>query len=159
DVDPRPKKDPEKMHEFLKNVAELVEKRGAGLLLIAGERYMPRAYRDTPLKDVMPIELVGDAKDEADRTLTRGYRPELTPLGLAHPIFRLDPNEKKSQEIWSNLRELYWHPEAYRAKRAAEVLAVHPEVKAEGGKGNLPLVVQQFVGAGRSMFFGFNETW
>src|SRR5205807_1880887 len=33
------------------------------------------------------------------------------------------------------------------------------EARRAGGKEHHPLVVHQFVGAGRSMFFGFDESW
>ena len=127
DVNPRPDRNAEKTHEFLKNVAEFVEKRGGGLLMIAGERYAPFAYKESPLKDVLPIEVTADQNpDDVDRNLTKGYRPELTPVGREHPIFKFENDEKDSDEIWKRLRELYWFADGYKAKRAAEVLAVHP---------------------------------
>src|SRR5205823_9766253 len=66
--------------------------------------------------------------------------------------------------IWQRLAPMYWWSESYRPKPLAEVLAVHPRLKAAGNvaKGQddrQPLVVQQFNGAGRTMFFGFDETW
>src|SRR5947209_3734382 len=81
-----------------------------------------------------------------------------------HPVFRFSPDEKQSEEIWTRLREMFWWSEGYSAKRAAEVLAIHPKQAAAANRDRVgleghPLVVQQFVGAGRSMFFGFNETW
>ncbi len=65
---------------------------------------------------------------------------------------------------------MYWYADGYQVKRAAEVLAVHPKVRRaakdgtsatdkEGTLDRHPLVVQQFVGAGRCMFLGFDETW
>jgi hypothetical protein len=156
DVDP---KSSPRMNEHLKEIAEFVRERGGGLLMIAGERYAPRVYKETALKDIVPIELAGAlAEEEPDRDRPQGYRPELTSLGRMHPIFRFDTNEAKSEEIWGQLREMYWYAEGYQPKRIAEVLAVLPE--REGGpKERQALAVQQFVGAGRSMFFGFNETW
>jgi hypothetical protein len=46
-------------------------------------------------------------------------------------------------------------------KPAAEALLVHPVSQAllSGSRDRHPLALQQFVGAGRSMFFGFDETW
>jgi hypothetical protein len=158
DVDPKP----EQTQEFLTILAKFVEKHGGGLLMIAGERYNPFAYKDSPLKDVMPVEVIADRNpDEVDRSLTKGYRPELTPNGRGHPLFRFSPDEKESEEVWKRLRELYWYAEGYRAKRPAEILAVHPTVKLADrpGQGGHPLVVQLFVGGGRSMFLGFNESW
>jgi hypothetical protein len=58
---------------------------------------------------------------------------------------------------------MYWHAGGYQIKRAAEVLAVLPKKGADNknaaGADGFPLVVQQFAGAGRSMFLGFCETW
>jgi hypothetical protein len=60
---------------------------------------------------------------------------------------------------------MYWWSDGYRIKPAAEILAVHPRVRSRPedrgprpDEGH-PLVVQQFVGAGRCMFFGFSESW
>src|SRR5207237_840793 len=65
----------------------------------------------------------------------------------------------------------YWWSEGYQPKPAAEVLAVHPTARPSGAAVSAgaarptgladrqPLAVQQFVGAGRSLFFAFNETW
>jgi hypothetical protein len=171
DVDPRPR-DGNKMDEHLKDLADFVRERGGGLLMIAGERYAPHAFKDSALKDVLPIEMVADHQpDEEDQDRTEGYRPELTPVGRLHPIFRFNNGEKDNDEIWNHLREMYWWSEGYRIKRAAEVLAVHTKARRAGKEGAAvadrdgftpdkhPLVVQQFVGGGRCLFFGFNETW
>ncbi len=157
DVDP---KSSPRMNEHLKEIADFVREKGGGLLMIAGERYAPRVYKETPLKDVLPIDLTNaPAEEEPDRERVVGYRPELTSIGRLHPIFRFSPDENQNEEIWKNLREMYWYAEGYQPKRAAEVLAVLPSRAGEEGKDPHPLVLQQFVGAGRSMFFGFNETW
>jgi hypothetical protein len=169
DVDPQTRADP-KMAEHLKDLADFVRERGGGLLMIAGERFAPQAYKDTPLKDVLPIDVTASADEpRGAEPIAEGYRPKLTAVGLMHPVFRFDPDEKASEEIWNRLREMYWYADGYQVKRAAEVLAVHPklrrgaggedkaaaEVRADGH----PLVVQQFVGAGRALFFAFDETW
>jgi len=164
DVNPKPPRDPARMEEFLKSLAEFVREKGGGLLVLSGERYTPRAYGDTPLKDILPIELPADARpQEVDVAILDGYRLELTPTGRVHPIFRFSPEERENDEAWGKLREMYWHADGYKPKRAAEILATHPKAKLpadrDGDAGKLPLVLQQFVGAGRCMFFGFHESW
>jgi hypothetical protein len=158
DVDP---KSSPRMNEHLKEIADFVRERGGGLLMIAGERYAPRVYKETPLKDVLPIDLANaPTEEEPDRDRVQGYRPELTPMGRLHPIFRFTPDENQNDEIWGRLREMFWYADGYQPKRVAEVLAVLPERDGEGGhKERQALAVQQFVGAGRCLFFGFNETW
>jgi hypothetical protein len=146
----------------LRDLADFVKERGGGFLAIAGTQYMPHAYRDTPVAGILPIE-IGRAPNEPDER-TDGYRLDLTPAGRLHPIFRFIPDETENLAIWQQLAPVYWWQEGYRPKPLAEVLAVHPRVKGEGkaGKGQddrHPLVIQQFMGAGRSMFFGFDESW
>jgi hypothetical protein len=142
------------------DLADFVREQGKGLLMIAGERFAPLAYRDTELAKVLPVDVIADRpQDDEDAPRTDGFRPELTPAGRMHPIFRFTPSDKENDEIWSHLREMYWWSEGYVPKRAAEVLAVHPRVKSQDKKGQHALVLQQFVGSGRCMFFGFNETW
>jgi hypothetical protein len=158
DVDPKPRNDP-KMTEHFKDLAAFVSERGGGLLLIAGEQFAPHAYKDSPLRDILPIDVTAEKQPaEPERGRTESYRPELTPVGRMHPIFSF--NERDNEKVWNGLREMYWWSEGYQPKRAAEVLAVHPKVQSGKGKNaQHPLVVQQFIGAGRSLFFGFNETW
>jgi hypothetical protein len=152
-----------KMTEHLKELADFVRERGGGLLMIAGERFAPNGYKDSPLKDVLPIDVTTDRPSD-DAEIGEPYRPVLTPMGRTHQIFQFTPgDERENEAIWNRLREMYWHAEGYRIKRAAEVLAVLPKKggqnKNAGGPDGLPLVVQQFAGAGRSMFIGFCETW
>lgn len=161
DIDPEPRDD-NRMAENLKNLADFVTERGGGLLVLAGERSSPRALRSTPLRDVLPIDLTGErvADGDQDNNVLETYRPELTPIGKMHPIFRFSPDEKDSEEVWEKLKEFYWFADGYVPKRAAEVLVTHPTLKAAGRSGEKhPLVLQQFAGAGRCMFFGFDEVW
>jgi hypothetical protein len=186
DVDPRPPGDP-KMSEHLKELAEFVGERGGGLLLVSGERFMPASYRDTPLRDVLPVDVVGVSENAEDGPRPDGYHFELTPVGRMHPIFRFSPDEKENDEILGHLRDMFWWADGVVPKRAAEVLAVLPtahrpaggarpardpvtrDTAADDGQRGarptlaaaegVPLVAQHFVGAGRVLYFGFDETW
>ncbi len=152
DVEPRHPKLGEKRLQWL---ADFVREKGGGLLLIAGAQSMPHAYRDTPLADVLPIEVpAGSVGDDRDRP--EGYRLRLTAVGRMHPMFRLVPDETDNQAVWDRLAPLYWSAGPYRVKPAAEGLAVRP---AAGAGPPEPLAVQQFAGAGRVMYFGFDESW
>jgi hypothetical protein len=161
DVDP---KGGLKVKEGMKNLADFVRERGGGLLMIAGPRYAPQAYRESPLRDILPID-IGKGPNETDppEGNVLGFRPELTSGGRLHPIFRFSSDEQENEAVWSQLKEFFWHSKGYQAKRAAEVLAVNPKGgdprSAAGISFGEPLVLQQFVGAGRCMFFGFDETW
>ncbi len=158
DVDPRGRKLGEGR---LRDLADFVRERGGGLLMIAGPEFSPHAYRGTALADVLPVEPTVQPAEPEERT--EGFRMDLTPVGRRHPSFRFSSNDAENLAIWERLAPMYWWSEGYRIKPLAEVLATHPRRKAEvRGKGPVeghPLAVQQFVGAGRCMFFGFDETW
>jgi hypothetical protein len=165
--DVNPKQFPRE-HEQLKLIADFVKERGGGLLVIAGEHFTPVAYAGTDLGDILPVITEGVAQppppSSDDRPLGLPYRPRLTSMGQNHPIFRFVADDVDNAKIWDKLTPMFWYAKGYRRKLSAEVLAVHPERQSEVGPGGgsvelHPLVLQQFVGAGRVMFFGFDETW
>jgi len=138
-------------------------KTGGGLLFVAGTRFNPHSYKGTPLADVMPVEPIGKRPVDPEE-YTERYYLDLTPVGKQHNIFRFTNDDNENQDIWRRkLDKLYWWSTGYRIKPLAEVLAVHPTKKAAfqepGQDPRQPLVVQQFVGSGRTMFFGFDESW
>ncbi len=161
-----------KLRNRLKDIAAYVRgedekgrkasKPGGGLLFIAGAFHNPHSYKGTPLAEVMPVEPIQNVPPKEINRIDR-MRPDLTPAGKMHPIFRFGPDEAESASIWNRLTPMFWYSGKYRTKPLAEVLAVHPTDKAEFKNPNEdarhPLVVQQFVGTGRSMFFGFDESW
>jgi hypothetical protein len=150
--------DTEKLAPHLKDIAEFVQERGGGLIVLGGERFSPRTYRNTPLKDVLPLDVVSDI-DDGDEDRIDPYRLELTPAGRMHPMFRFSADERENEEIWGRLKEFYWYADGFTPKRAAEALAVHPTARLNRKGEQLPLVLQHFAGAGRCLFLGFSETW
>ncbi len=160
-------KHPKMGEKNVRLLVDFVRERGGGLLLIAGKRDNPRSYKDSPLADVLPIQITGVGPlDDPDAPRAEGFRPVLTPLGRMHPIFRFSPDEAENAAIWNHLAEIYWYADGYKLQPAAEVLAVHPKTRAGArvpasatGDERLPLMVQHFVGAGRCMFLGIEETW
>ncbi|MFO0849977.1 MAG: VWA domain-containing protein [Gemmataceae bacterium] len=152
-----------KAQQTFQDLAEFVRVRGGGLLFLAGEQSNPVKYFNTPLAALLPVG-PSDTPPREDASpppaVVTGYRPKLTPFGRAHPIFRFHPDEAENAKVWAGLRPLMWAAGPYKRKATAEVLAVHPDRPAEGHPGeNHPLALQQFVGAGRVLFFGFDETW
>ena len=147
----------------MQDLADFVHVRGGGLLFVAGEHTGAVAFADTPLADVLPVvPSDGPAvrRTPEEQPITEGYRPKLTPTGQLHPLFRFAPDEGESARAWNRLQPLLWYAKGYRRKLTAEVLATHPDRPAEGGEREKhPLVLQQFVGAGRVLFLGLDETW
>jgi hypothetical protein len=141
----------------MKNLVEFVTEKGGGLLFIAGEAFNPLSYKGTPLEPLLPIQLAEARNPTAVGTAITAFQPRLTVEGRSHPIFRFGEEETANAEIWRSLPELYWFLEAPRKQPAAFVLAEHP--KLTGSDGPLPLILYQFVGAGKTMFNGVDDTW
>jgi hypothetical protein len=141
----------------LQNLVEFVTEKGGGVLFVAGELFNPLAYRGTPLELLLPIELSDARNPTAVGTNVSSFRPELTREGRGNPIFRFGDDDAVSTQIWQGLPDLFWYFEAPRKKPGALVLAEHPT--ATGSEGKLPMVLYQFVGAGKSMFHAFDDTW
>ncbi len=147
----------------LRDLSDFVKLKGGGLLFLSGQHGTPAAYLDTPLADVLPVtpsERRPATRPPEEQPIETGFQPKLTDAGRQHPLFRFSPDETESARIWSQLQPLYWFAKGYRRKPLSSVLAVHPELPAEGIAGeNHPLVIQQFAGAGPVLFFGFDDTW
>jgi hypothetical protein len=144
----------------LRNLADFVEQPGKGgaLVLLAGPRYMPVAYRGTPLAPLLPFDPAAVRYPEANKPLTEGFVVEPTELGLASPPMQLGDTPEQSRALWRSLPPLYWLAELGDLKPAARVLAEHPSRTGPDGK-RLPLVVLQYVGAGKVLFHATDETF
>jgi hypothetical protein len=156
-----------KANAFYADLAEYVRERGGGLVVLAGEQAVPHKLWDSPLAELLPIvptetalKSGGPPPTPENPGLREEYLPKPTPLGRTHPMLRFSSNESENERIWSTLKGFYWGSSGYRRKPAAEVLATHPAKPADGEpSARHPLILQQFVGKGRVVFLGFDETW
>ncbi len=146
--------------DMLRNLADFVDQPGKGgsLVLIAGPRFMPLGLRDTPLARLVPVELGSARLPPLGQPLTEGFLVEPTELGLVSPPFQLGDTPAETREIWQHLPPLYWMLEAPDVKPAARVLAEHPSRTGHDGH-HLPLIVLQYVGAGKVLFHAIDGTW
>jgi hypothetical protein len=142
----------------MNNIADFVKERGGGVIFIAGPRYTPLAYRDTPLAELLPVNLVTVSAPPPDAILKDAFTPRLTRLGLGSPPLQLGDTPADTLRIWQKLPGLYWFLEAPDVRPAARVLAEHPTRTGNDGQG-LPLICLQYVGAGKVVFHATDETW
>jgi uncharacterized membrane protein len=138
----------------INDIRDFVRVKGGGLLHIAGREFAPHGYRDTPLADLLPVEL--GAASGSEWPASGAFRPQLTVDGRASPIFRFSADDVENDRIWNGLPELFGYLIVAKGKPAAHVLAEHPS----GRDGQpTPLVATQFFGAGRTFFQAFDCTW
>jgi len=145
---------------MLQNLADFVDQPGKGgaLVLIAGPRFMPGAFRDTPLARLMPLNLNTIRYPDPNETLADGFVVQPTDLGLASPQMQLGDTPSESAQVWQRLAPLYWLLEIPDVKPGARVLAEHPDRLGPSGQ-RLPVIVMQYVGAGKVLFHATDETW
>ncbi len=141
----------------MSNIADFVKVRGGGLVVIAGPRFTPLEYRETPLADLLPVDLTTAALPERNAVMKDKYSPQPTALGMSSQQMQLGDSAGESRQIWQQLEGLHWLMATPDVKSAARVLAVHPTRTGSNGR-PLPVISMQFVGAGKVIFHGTDET-
>jgi hypothetical protein len=143
---------------IMQNIYEFVTVRGGGLIFIAGPRYTPLAFRDTPLAPLFPMDLDTVRIPDPDAPLTESFRPRLTPLGLASPTMQLADTPAANQRLWQEqLPALRWFATLSDLRPGVRVLAEHPSKVGDDGR-PLPIICLQFNGAGKVLFHATDET-
>ena len=153
DVDPA-----EFTSAMLENLAAFVTDRGGGMVFIAGPRFTPLAYRDTPLARLIPFDLNTAAAPHPDRVLDQPFQIRPTRLGIGSPQLQLGDNPGDSLRIWQRLAGIYWLLEAPDRKPGTRVLAEHPTRTGNDGS-NLPVILLSYAGAGKVIFHASDETY
>ena len=155
DVDPRAMSSAN-----LENINELVSRFGGALLMVAGKRFAPHAYKGSVLEKLLPVEFDRSGMESPlDTVNDKPIRLELTPAGRASPMLRLSDNEQENAALWKQLPPLYWVSKVARPKPAAEVLLVDPDPARESRFGKMPVIALQQYGLGQVMFVGTDNTW
>jgi hypothetical protein len=164
--------------EELSAIRDLVEARGASLVLIAGPRALPYDYAETPLEDLLPVELERPRTPPGEgAALARsGFALKLTPAGERSPLTRLIPGRESNRELWPLLPPMDWFAPVRGARPEATVLAALPDDLArraargeEAGAGTAAgaeelerrdaAISTLFFGAGRVLYSGVDSTW
>ncbi len=146
-----------------------VTDRGGTLVVIAGPDYMPHAFTDTPLADLLPVEVTPSSSPVA--APEESYHIALTPEGQDSVIMRqaVDPDE--NLRIWKSLPPIYWRHPVLDTKPGATVLA-YAVPDAGAGAGVTPqeqqteqyqrshaLIALQQVALGNVLMLDFDRTW
>jgi hypothetical protein len=143
---------------IMQNIYEFATVRGGGVVFIAGPRYTPLAFRDTPLEPLFPMELDTVRLPDVGAVVTESFRPRLTPLGLASPMTQLADSPGENERLWrEKLPPLYWFATVPDLRPGVRVLAEHPTQASDSGQ-PLPIIALQFVGAGKVLFQATDET-
>lgn len=142
----------------LDNIVAFVETRGGGLVVMAGPRHMPLAFRETPLARLLPIDINTATVPPPEAVLTTPITVTPTRLGLASPQMQWETPLAANLRAWRALPPIYWLLPAADLRPGARVLAEEAGHTGVGGAA-LPVVSMQFVGAGKVIFHATDETY
>ena len=156
DVDPRQFSDRQ-----LQLVSEFVAKKAGGFGMVAGPRWSPQAYKNTPIEQILPVSIAKVETEENRVAITQGFRPVLTKAGADSSIFRFffdkAANEKFLKE---DVQPIFWYCKGVTPKPGVgEVFAEHPSDTDADGKRKAPILVFGHFGAGRTMFSAIDDSW
>jgi hypothetical protein len=163
--DPDPSAWPQNFPTLLQ---DFVAKAGGGLVYVAGERETKNLFDkttedpSTQWLSILPVVVEpGLYQTEVSMKLSarEPWKLEITPEGMADPIFQFDSDAEKNQKILDNLPGMYWHFPVTRAKPGATVLARHADPRMRNEHGQHVLLATQLVGPGRTFFVAFDSTY
>ena len=139
----------------LRMIAEFVERRGGGLLMIGGPRaFAEGSYAGTPVADVLPVLLERPAKTPDPGQVARlKVRP--TRSGLAHAVTQLGATESQSAAIWDKLPALTSVNQLRSVKPGATILLSGID---ESRREQVVLAHQRY-GRGKAIAFPVQDSW
>ncbi len=155
DVDPRQFTDAQ-----LQMIADFVSKKGGGFAMVAGPRWSPQSYRNTPIESILPVIITHTEADDGMENITEGFRPVLTRAAAHYPIFRFFPQWAANEEYVKNhLPPLFWYCRGIMIKPGVGItLAEHPtDLGPDDHKA--PILVIGTYGTGRTIFSAIDDSW
>lgn len=139
----------------LEALVKLTDK-GMGLMMIGGfHSFGPGGYGNTPLKDVLPIEMGRFERQElgVGKAISKDLHL-MKPLKMLpfrpHPITRLTADAQENKELWGKLPPLVGANKFSDVKPSGQVLSV--------SENNDPLLVSGEYGRGRVLAFAGDST-
>jgi hypothetical protein len=137
-------------------VADFVDIRGGGLLMLGAKSFVQQGFAGTPLEDLVPLRLTdrgGGVMPAAARPDVR-YSAVLTADGAAHPMMQLAADGADPSDRWAALPPLSSASPLGTLRPGAQALAL-----VRTPDGTRPLVAVQRYGQGRSMVFTGEASW
>lgn len=155
-------------HRTMENLRAFVEetKKGGAIVFIAGPNVRPSEYRQTPLARLLPVEVDQLELPGDDPAILDGFHVLPTDDGFQQPPLQLGDTSHQTRTIWNELPPLYWMLKAKKLKTTARVWAVNPKKgvrhllrENRNAQEGLPVLVMQYVSAGRVLMQLTDETW
>ena len=133
-----------------------VARRGGGLLVLGARSFGKPGLADTPVEDVLPLQLSGGVDAVLAASSSRGLNlVALTAAGESHPVMQLGSSRDDTRKKWEAAPALASVALLGGARPGATVLAVTADA---GGRSRALVAVQRY-GEGRTMVFTGEAAW
>jgi uncharacterized membrane protein len=138
----------------LRMIAEFVDRRGGGLLMLGGPRsFAEGGYVGTAVADVLPVVL--DRGNVQPKGTVSRMNAKPTRAGLATAVTQLAATEAASTEKWNSLPVITTINKVSAVKPGATVLLTG----TDESRAERPLLVYQRYGRGKSFAFLPQDSW
>jgi len=139
----------------LRMMAEFVERRGGGLLMLGGSRsFSEGGYAGTPVADALPVVVERVARSLDSWPVSRlKVRP--TRAGEGHALAQIAPTEASSLNRWNDLPTLISVNAIKSVKPGATVLLTGTDEK----RATQPVLAFQRYGRGKALAFTVLDSW
>jgi uncharacterized membrane protein len=139
----------------LRMIAEFVERRGGGLLVLGGGRsFAEGSYAGTPVADVLPV-LLERAQKASDVPTVARLKVHPTRAGEAHAVTQLGPSEAASAARWNSLPGVTSVNVLTATKPGATILLSGTD---ERRREQIVLAYQRY-GRGKALAFPIQDSW
>lgn len=137
----------------LRMLTDFVSRRGGGLLFLGGSRaFSEGGFRDTPLEEVIPLDL----DEPADTSYLRDLRVRLTPAGRGHPVAQLGATGPDAERLWEGLPPLTSVNRVGGLKPGATALLAGTDT---AGRGEQVVLATHRYGRGRAAALPVQDVW
>jgi uncharacterized membrane protein len=135
-----------------------VSDEGGTLVFLAGTRFGPEQWIETPLHEVLPVVVRSpqDRRTPADELtdpVTQPTRAKLTERGRRHPLLFVSDDEDEQRKAWEEYLLIYRRVGIEKEKPGALRLLETAEEDPE------PLIVYSRYGSGVVVYMGTEELW
>jgi len=144
----------------MKLINEWVSNMNGGLIFLAGTKYNPIRYANTPLEPLLPVELLQGLTEQ--QYGARNWPPvplKITPTGEVTDMMKLSDDPDVNRRIWNGFAGVRWTARVARARPTAQVYLEDARPALASRDGLMPVIAQQQYGNGSVMYFGFDETY
>jgi hypothetical protein len=154
-------------HDQLSMLADFVNVRGGGLLMLGGRHaFSEGGYAGTPVADVMPVVVSGDAVPDS-LTFFADLKASLTPAGASHAVSQIGATAAASAARWKTLPTVTTvnHIRAVTPGAVTLITGTTPAGGRAGDPGvplksyEQPILVYQRYGKGLSVAFPVQDSW